>query len=72
MGARRQGEAGRLVEEHGIGFQHDGDGQALADFVATLKPGEGQLEGWRTRCAIFSQRVGDARVCAGQFADQLE
>lgn len=72
VGARRQGEAGRLVEEHGIGFQHDGDGEALADFVAGLRPGEGLLEGWRARCAIFSQRVGDARICAGQFADQVE
>lgn len=68
-----QGESGRLVTDHGLGFLYDPrrPDELLAE-VATLRPGEERLEAWRARCPDFSRRVGDARVCIGQFGDHIE
>jgi glycosyltransferase involved in cell wall biosynthesis len=72
IATRRQGEAGEMVAKHGIGFCYDDCPESLASELSSLIPGGDKLEGWRARCEIFSKRIGDARVCAGQFADHIE
>lgn len=68
-----QGESGRLVCDHGLGFRYDpAQPAALLAEVASLTPGGEKLEAWRARCPEFSRRVGDAQVCIGQFADHIE
>lgn len=68
----RQGEAGEMIEKHGIGFCYDSSGESLVEELSRLQPGGAILEGWKARCEIFARKIGDARVCAGQFADHIE
>jgi glycosyltransferase involved in cell wall biosynthesis len=68
-----RGESGRLVQEHQLGFVYDPAApHLLLEQVRDLSPGRGALEVWRRRCSDFSQKIGDARICAGQFADHVE
>lgn len=67
------GESGRLVEHNGLGFCYGGmTTEELLAKVGPLAPGQATLEAWRARSPEFFRRQGDARVCAGQFADHIE
>lgn len=68
-----KGESGRLVTDHGLGFRyHPEKPEELLSRVASLAPGAGELEVWRSRCPEFSRCVGDAQVCTEEFADHIE
>ncbi len=66
-----QGEAGRLIERHQMGFFYK-DTAHLISQVPHLMPGQKTLETWRRNGRRFFSTQGDAKVCAGYFADHVE